>query len=101
MNYRNRKLLDLAKGQPCQLQIPGVCCGNAETTVAAHSNSKMHGKGMSIKAHDWAHTHACYTCHTWLDQGPASRAEKWEAFMIGMARTYGHLIETGKLQVAA
>lgn len=98
-NYRNRKLLDLARGMPCQLRISGICCGDAETTVAAHANSQKWGKGMSIKAHDWASCHACYACHAWLDRGKASKADKEEAFLNAALATYGALFEAGKLEV--
>lgn len=47
-NYRNKALLRLARGQECKVQIPGICNGNPETVVSAHSN--WHDKGMSLKA---------------------------------------------------
>lgn len=51
MNYpkeprqRNPHLLKMAQGEPCLLRIPGVCNGDSDTTVAAHSNQSAHGKG--------------------------------------------------------
>lgn len=99
MTYRNRRLLDLARGMLCQMQVYGVCNGREDTTVAAHSNMLMHGKGRGHKASDWAHCWACSACHTWYDQGPAPRAEKELAFLHGALRTYGALLESGKLEV--
>lgn len=84
--YRNRKLLDAARGQNCLLQIDGVCNGNPETTVAAHSNLLRHGKGRGVKAEDCYTVWACSSCHAWLDQGNASRQEKEEAFLFGFER---------------
>ena len=35
--YRNQKILKSANGQPCTIHSPW-CNGNAETTIAAHSD---------------------------------------------------------------
>lgn len=77
---RNKRLLDLARGKPCLLQIPGVCNGDPATTVAAHSNQLIHGKGRGRKAHDCYVVYACADCHFWFDQGPATKYRKIEAF---------------------
>lgn len=60
---------------------------------------QMFGKGMGIKAHDYAHCHACAACHQWLDVGPAPKEEKERYFLIGVVRTYGALLESGRLVV--
>ena len=54
-----------AKGQPCQVRVPGVCNGDWSTTVLAHLN----GAGMALKAHDHEAAYACSACHSWLDGG--------------------------------
>jgi len=64
LNYRNKKLLEAVRQLPCQ-----VCGIEDGTVVAAHSNQQRHGKGTSIKAHDWAIAALCFTCHSELDQG--------------------------------
>jgi hypothetical protein len=64
LNYRNKKLLESVRELPCQ-----VCGIEDGTIVAAHSNQLRHGKGKSIKAHDWAIAAMCHTCHTQIDQG--------------------------------
>ena len=84
--HRNRRLLDLARGQPCLLRVPGVCQGGTETTVAAHSNLSIHGKAGARKANDQYSVFGCVACHGWLDQGPAPRAKKAAAFMVGHMR---------------
>lgn len=79
---RNPFLLTMARGQRCLLRVPGVCCGDPATTVAAHSNWSEHGKAGARKADDCYHVWACFACHTWLDQGPAPAEEKrryWDA----------------------
>lgn len=78
---RNPHLLAMAQGRSCALRIPGVCNGDCETTVAAHSNFGIHGKAKGRKADDAYHVHSCSACHVWLDQGPADKAIKELAFM--------------------
>jgi hypothetical protein len=84
---RSQAYRDLARGQPCMVQIPEVCCGNTETTVLAHSNEGVLGKGMAMKADDaigsaWA----CFTCHSWVDQGPAPAESKKAAMAAAFER---------------
>lgn len=95
MNYRNRKLLDLARDMPCMM------CGIEDgTVVMAHSNSISHGKGMGIKSSDIFVAALCVKCHTWLDAGKSSREEKKEAFTKAMHHTWLWLWNNGKVRVA-
>lgn len=84
MNYRNRRLLDLAEGQRC------VMCGADDgTVVAAHSNLGEHGKGFGIKAHDSMHAWLCYRCHTEYDQGnKMTKEQKREFILTAICKTY-------------
>ncbi len=84
--HRNRRLLDLARGMPCLLRIPGVCNNDWTTTVSAHSNLLAHGKAKGRKAQDYYSCAACAACHQWLDQGRAPAAEKEAAFMAAHLR---------------
>jgi hypothetical protein len=84
--HRNRHLLDLARGMPCLLRIPGVCNNDWPTTVACHSNLPIHGKAKGRKADDEYTVCGCSTCHAWLDQGPVPAAEKLAAFMAAHLR---------------
>ncbi len=90
-----------AKGQPCQVGVPGVCNGNPETTVLAHRN----GAGMSCKASDEDAAYACSDCHEWLDGGyvrhGVTRPERDELHSEAIARTRLILITKGRLEVAA
>jgi ferredoxin len=97
--FRSKKLTDLARGQDCLFNIPGVCNYNAETTVAAHSNLLRHGKGKGLKAHDCYSAWACSNCHSWLDQGQASRADKEAAFMAAFERQVLEWANMGVLSV--
>lgn len=97
--FRNEKLLRLAKGAPCLLNIPNVCCGDQATTVACHSNQIIHGKGTGIKAHDCYISFGCFACHRALDQGNASAEDKLYWFQRGMEKTWLWLWENDKIAV--
>jgi hypothetical protein len=93
--FRSPKYLRASRGQPCTLRVADVCCGDWETTCAAHSNSSVFGKGKSIKAQDWAVADACYACHRWLDQGPAPRPMKERVWFKGWVLTLNSRKERG------
>ena len=69
------------------IQIPNICNGNPETTVAAHSNELRHGKGMGIKAHDCFIAWACNSCHAEIDQGKMDKETKQYYWQRGFERT--------------
>lgn len=81
--YRDRALLDMARGRPCL--FPGAVHAGPETTVAAHSNHLEHGKARGRKADDCYSAWACAICHSWYDQGSAGRHEKRRAFDAALA----------------
>lgn len=58
-----------ARGQPCQVRIPGICkpAPDNETTVLAHLN----GGGMAFKNGNIHAAYACDCCHEWLDHSYA------------------------------
>lgn len=79
--YRDPYLLKVAKGEACLLNISPKCLGDeGSTTVAAHSNQLMHGKGKGLKAEDCYTVWACYKCHTMMDQGKMDSDALVEAF---------------------
>lgn len=65
-----------AKGEDCTVRVPHVCCGDPSTTVWAHSNSHIDGKGMGLKARDEEGCYACHSCHAWLDGGYAKMSTR-------------------------
>ena len=65
----------------------------------AHSNQLRDGKGKGIKAHDYRVAVLCFDCHTWLDQGPASRVKKDEFWEEVHRNTIGWLFESGIIDV--
>ncbi len=91
MTYRNRKLLNLAREAPkC------FCCQtpNDGTVVAAHANLHGMGKGMGIKAHDWAIAFMCRECHTGYDVRKSVTHEDWA---LASVKSLGWLLESGYL----
>ena len=96
MTYRNRKLLDLAKGQRC------VMCGADDwTIVSAHSNLSEHGKGFGIKADDSMVAWLCHRCHSEYDQGSKmNKAQKREFILTAIAKTYQEMWIKGLIGVA-
>lgn len=96
MTYRNRKLLDLAKGQRC------VMCGADDgTVVSAHSNLGEHGKGFAIKADDCMVAWLCYRCHTEYDQGhKMTKEQKRDFILTAIAKTVREMWIKGLIEVA-
>ena len=106
-HFRSKKFLDLAKGEECFLNIPGICSHNPndQTVVAAHSADyeRMHGKsGHAVKAHDIFSIPACRPCHDYLDgrshfEAPVSI--KQQDFNRAHAKWLIHLLKEGKIKV--
>ena len=71
------KYLAACRGEPCFARIVGVCWGDTESVVPAHSNQAKHGKSMGRKADHIFTVPMCFACHQWTDQGSASREEKF------------------------
>lgn len=66
------KFTKSARGQECQVRVPGHCSGNTETTVLAHINGFRVGhKALNIHG-----CFACFGCHNWLDGGWARETDK-------------------------
>lgn len=66
---RSGKYRKAASGQPCTLEILGVCTHDPATTVLAHL--PIEGKGTATKVDDTAACDACLACHQVID-GPST-----------------------------
>jgi Protein of unknown function (DUF1364) len=90
-------LRKLAKGKDCQVRVPGVCCGERDTTVLAHL--RLPGiTGFGIKAPDLLGAYACHACHSVVDGQQKSRYSREELkvmFYEGIFRTQHWLIREG------
>lgn len=95
MNYRNKKLLNLAKDAPCML------CGSSDgTVVAAHSNQLRDGKGTGIKAHDHKIAYVCYLHHNIIDNDPQlNKQERINLWEDAHRKTISWLFENNHLEV--
>ena len=91
MTFRSKKLREAANGRPC------VLCTRVGTTVAAHSNSLEHGRGMSHKAPDYYVAYVCQKCHDEIDgrSGSLSKTEKRELWLNAFIRTVAIWFEEG------
>jgi hypothetical protein len=83
------KITESARGEECQVRIPGVCNFNPETTVWAHANGLAAGKGRGLKSPDALGTYACYACHAVID-GHARRPLGWDKVDVEIAFHQGH-----------
>jgi len=99
---RSQKLRDLARGQECTLQIPGVCNHNPETTVLAHLPDESHG--IARKSDDLSACFADHECHSVID----GRSRMVDYFDPGelewymrraMVRTWRIAIEAGVIKL--
>ena len=90
------KITQSAKGEECQVRIPGVCNHNPETTVFAH----LGGGGMGMKQPDSEGAYCCSACHDVLDLRTKYQRPTLEirlAHHEGAMRTRKILIEKGLL----
>lgn len=85
--FESKSLRDSARGRPCAFRIPGVCCGDPETTVLCHDRRGFLGAGM--KPDDWDAGFGCARCHDVMDRR-VPKPEGWqdgdEAYFWGRAK---------------
>jgi hypothetical protein len=97
MSFRNKKLLNAVRDQPC------VLCGSLGTTVAAHANSVALGKGTGIKAPDYYTAWVCQHCHDVIDgRSPVSGTvyrDRQEMWTVAFLRTVARWFELGVVKV--
>lgn len=88
-----------AKGEKCQVRIPGVCNYDPSTTVFAHLN----GGGMGIKKSDLHGAYCCSACHDAID-GRSDHAIPHQTLALfhreGVERTQDILLEKGLIKIA-
>lgn len=94
-----------ARGQECQIRIPGVCNGNHETVVWCHANGSAAGKGIGMKSSDLLGSFGCSACHDAYDRRtplpePYTRGEIELFFWEGHARSMVILINHDLVRAA-
>ncbi|MCM8910885.1 DUF1364 domain-containing protein [Pseudomonas inefficax] len=93
---RQTKLTKAARGQECQVRIPGLCNGNPETTVLAHY--RMAGTcGVGYKPNDLQGAWACSACHDACDgrRSDIGRDQARQYHAEGVMRTQALLLREG------
>lgn len=99
--YRNKKILNHARGQRCTCNGPDCITDvdpGYETTVFCHANESFAGKGMGVKAHDFAGFFGCAACHKWYDSNRGSYDDRLFYLCRGMTRTLYILFRDGILK---
>ncbi|MDE1828241.1 MAG: DUF1364 family protein [Candidatus Micrarchaeota archaeon] len=86
---RSRAITQSAEHEACCI------CHSNGTTVFAHSNHAMHGKGKGIKSHDIFGAYLCYKCHARYDGGELPTM----VFFKAMAETQLKLVEAGLIKI--
>lgn len=98
---RSRQLLDSANGQPCTMEVPGICNQDSSTVVSAHIRDETFG--MAQKADDCSSVHACFCCHTWLDQaqwlGKMAEVEVLRIIIRAIQRTIRNRVLRGFIPI--
>ena len=100
---KQNKYTRSARGQECQIRIPGVCNYNPETTVLAHLN----GAGIGMKHPDIFGSYACSDCHDVVDARKVIFTDKTELthddiklmHLEGVIRTQRIMIDSGVLKL--
>lgn len=96
---KQTKITKSAKGEECEIRLPGICNFNPETTVYCH----IGGGGMALKANDIHGAYGCSSCHSVLDGGVKSDINKEDLTLYhydGMVRTQLILLEKGLIKIA-
>ena len=97
------KIRASARGEPCQIRLPGYCNRNPETVVLAHYRLAGYC-GTGTKPPDYLGAYACSVCHDICDgrlQTDLDENEIQAAFAEGVMRTMVKLVEKGLIEVKA
>lgn len=93
---KQNKYTRSARGQSCQVRVPGVCNHDPQTVVFAHLN----GGGWGAKQYDIHGCYACDRCHFWLDGGYVqthTRQDRDLTHLEAMVKTQQIMIKEGTL----
>lgn len=99
-SYRSKKLTDLARFVPCQFVFPHEC---STDTMPCHANWLKWGKGVGMKAPDWAFASGCFNAHDCIDNKlnktltQDQREYEWQMAYIG---TWNFIHENKLVRVA-
>ena len=92
------RITESARGEECQIRLPGICNGNSETVVWCHANGLASGRGIGFKSIDIAGSYGCINCHNVYDRRVKTNLS-FEfvqlCFMEGHLRSLKILVEKG------
>lgn len=96
---KNQAIRDSARGEPCELRLPG-CDGGGETTVWCHLPEAVAGRGLGLKGIDLLGACGCRSCHDIVDRRSPRPARMTEhdvalVFYRAMARSIVKLRQKG------
>ncbi|KZX00083.1 hypothetical protein JL49_13385 [Pseudoalteromonas luteoviolacea] len=101
MSVISDKLRESAKGQACQIRLPGICNFDSSTVVLAHVGG---GSGMGQKCDDIHSAYTCSACHDVIDgrSGPVMLSETAIRIFVfeGMIRTQRLFLKQNLVMVA-
>ena len=62
-------LRKLARGQPCQVRLPGICQDDGDHSTVVLAHYRMAGlSGFGLKPPHWLGAFACHACHDAIDR---------------------------------
>ena len=86
----------LARGEACEIRLPGICNGNPETTSPCHY--RLIGlSGFGFIPDAWMVAWGCSGCHAWVDSHHDDETRL--AFAHGVFRTLAKLVARGVVKV--
>ncbi len=94
---QGRKIRESARGEDCDVRIPGACNFDPATVVWSHFPGLAGGRGMGLKSLDLCGVYACSRCHDVVDdRAPLPEGETRQSVMLAWHE--GHLRSLVKLR---
>ena len=89
MTASDKEIMESARGEECTIRYPGICNGDRETTVFAHSNALGAGRGIGHKSVTLCGAYACQRCHDVFD-GRVPKPAHWTRDDVLLGFYQGH-----------
>jgi len=94
---KGRRIRESARGEDCDIRIPGACNFDAATTIWSHYPGLAGGRGMGYKSLDLCGVYSCSKCHDVVDmRAPLPPGETRQSVMLAWHE--GHLRSLVKLR---
>jgi hypothetical protein len=100
--HRSKRLTSLAHDMPCMATFPHEC-NQAQGCHPAHANWQRWGKGIHMKAPDWAFAAMCGNAHREIDgkvNATMSREAREAEWMHAFVSTHDWLWTNKRIRVA-